>query len=122
MGEAPEDFEKHLAVVRQVFRSWDKTERRLVERLARASWQHMRILRAQARYERWCWRRLAARAGRSRRLRLEELSDRARGVSRLFIERRLAEDEAGRLEDRIGRILKELLRERARNEGAPAPW
>lgn len=113
LGEAPEDFEKHHELVRQVFRPRGTEERYLVERLARATWRRIRIFRAQARYERLGWRSLLPRAGRARHITLEEFSDRACQVSRLLMQARLVEDEAYKLEDRIEGILAALIRERA---------
>lgn len=118
LGEAPEDFAEHREHVRRVFRPESVSELGLVERLARATWRHIRIFRAQARLEASGWRRLLARAGQAQRLTLEEFSNRACDVSKLFAEARLVEDEAYKLEQRIERILESLIRERARNEGA----
>jgi len=117
LGEAPEDFEKHHELVRQVFRPKGTEERYLVERLARATWRRIRIFRAQARYERSGWRSLLPRAGRARHITLEEFSDRACQVSKLLMQARLVEDEAYKLEDRIERILAALIRERASRKG-----
>jgi len=118
LGESPEDFARHLELISRVFLPRDKEEGRLVERLAQATWQHIRVFRAQARLERFAWRRLIARAGKARRLTLQEFSDRAGEVSKLFVEARLVESEAFQLEQRIERILESLIRERAKGEGA----
>lgn len=59
----------------------------------------------------------SARAGKARRITLEEFCDRACEISKLYGEARLVEDEAYKLEDRIERILGALIRERARAEG-----
>jgi hypothetical protein len=141
LGESPEDFARHLELVARVFVPRDEEEGRLIERLAQATWRHIRIFRAQARLERFAWRRLLARAGKARaghalgphppapltppalsgarHLSLEETSERAYQVSKLFAEARLVESEASRVEDRIERILAALIRERARAETAP---
>jgi len=116
LGESPEDFARHLELVSRVFLPRDKAEGRLIERLAQATWRHIRIFRAQARLERFAWRRLVAQAGKARRLTLEETSERAYQVSKLFAGARLAESEGSRLGDRIERILAALIRERARRE------
>ncbi len=115
LGEAPEDFSKHLERVARVFRSADEAERELVLRLAQATWRRMRIFRAEARYERWFWRRMAAQPGSGRRLTPEVFEVRADKVRGLISEGRLAELEAGQIDRRIGRILEALLREHARN-------
>ncbi len=115
LGEAPEDFSKHLERVQRVFRSADKAERELVLRLAQATWRRMRIFRAQARYERWFWRRMAAQPGSGRRLTPEEFEERADKVLGFLREGHLAEYEAGQIDRRIKRILKALLHEHARN-------
>jgi len=118
LGESPEDFARHLELVSRVFLPRDKEEGRLIERLAQATWRHIRIFRAQARLERFAWRRLLARAGKGRRLSLEETSERAYQVSKLFAEARLVESQASQLEARIERILAALIRQRVRAEGA----
>jgi hypothetical protein len=116
LGESPEDFARHLELVARVFLPQNQEEGRLIERLAQATWRHIRIFRAQARLERFAWRRLLARAGKGRRLTLEETSERAYHVSKLFAEARLVESEASQLVDRIEHILAALIRERARRE------
>jgi hypothetical protein len=116
LGESPEDFARHLELVARVFLPRDKEEGRLIERLAQATWRHIRIFRAQARLERFAWRRLLARTGKGRRLSLEETSERAYQVSKLFAGARLVESEASQLVDRIEHILAALIRERARRE------
>jgi hypothetical protein len=116
LGESPEDFARHLELVARVFLPRDKEEGRLIERLAQATWRHIRIFRAQARLERFAWRRLLARTGKGRRLSLEETSERAYQVSKLFAGARLVESEGSRLVGRIERILGALIRERARRE------
>jgi hypothetical protein len=117
LGEAPENFEQHHQRVRQVFRPRNREERRLVERLARATWRRIRLFRAQARYECWVWRHLGAPAGKARGLTLEEISERAFEISKLYFEAQLVEQEADRIEYRIERILAAFTRERARGEG-----
>lgn len=114
LGEAPEDFGHHLDLVARVFLPRDPEEGRLVERLAQASWNHMRVFRAQARMERFAWRRLGTRPGR---LTLEEFSERAYEVSKLFALAHLVDSEAGKYEDQIERLLAALLRARAKREG-----
>lgn len=114
LGEAPEDFGRHLDLVARVFLPRDREEGRLVERLAQASWNHMRVYRAQARMERFAWRRLGARPGR---LTLEEFSERTYEVSKLFALAHLVDSEAGKYEDQIERLLAALLRGRAKREG-----
>jgi hypothetical protein len=117
LGETPQDFEKHHQRVRQVFRPENREERHLVERLARATWRRIRLFRAQARYECWVWRHLGAPVGKPRRLTLEEISDRAYEISKLYFEAQLVENEADRIQHRIERILAAFTRERARDEG-----
>jgi len=117
LGEAPEDFDKHLQLVARAFLPRDKEEGRLIERLAQATWRRMRIFRAQARLERLAWRRLAGPAGKVRPLTRAEVCQRADEVSKLLIEGRLVESEAWKLEDRIQRILATLIRQRAKEEG-----
>ncbi|MBZ5515619.1 MAG: hypothetical protein LAN62_12420 [Acidobacteriia bacterium] len=139
LGESPEDFARHLELISRVFRPLDQEEARLIERLAQATWQHMRVFRAQARLERFAWRRLVprtadkARPGHARGLHpptpltppassttrpltLEETSERAYEVSKLFAEARLVESEAYKLEDRVERILAALIRLRAKGD------
>ncbi len=118
LGEAPENFEQHHQRVRQVFLPRNREERRLVERLARATWRRIRLFRAQARYECWVWRHLGAPAGKARRLTLGEISERAFEISKLYFEAQLVEQEADRIEYRIERILAAFTRERAREERA----
>jgi hypothetical protein len=115
LGEAPEDFAQHHQQVRQVFRPENPEERRLVERLARATWRRIRLFRAQARYEATAWHGMSRRSGRSRPT-LADFSDRAFEVSTVLSEARLVENEAWRMADRVERILEALLRERAKGE------
>ncbi|MBZ5542737.1 MAG: hypothetical protein LAO07_03545 [Acidobacteriia bacterium] len=117
LGEAPEDFLKHFELVRQVFRPESDAEWLLIERLAQATWRRIRILRARARLESLLWRRLMARAGKPRRLSLEEITDRATAISRRLERAHRVEVESYRLEGRIERILESLLRARAKEEG-----
>jgi hypothetical protein len=117
LGDAPEDFDKHLQLVARVFLPRDQEEGRLIERLAQATWRRMRIFRAQARLERLAWRRLAGPAGKVRHLTRAEVYQRADEVSKFLMEGRLAENEAWKLEDRIQRILATLIRQRAKEEG-----
>ncbi len=116
LGEAPEDFEKHYERVRRVLRPASKTERHLVERLARATWRRIRLFRAQARLERYIWRRLLARSGQARHSTLEEVSNCAFEISGLLLEGRRVHTEAYKLDGRIERLLAELIRARARAE------
>jgi hypothetical protein len=117
LGDAPEDFDKHLQLVARVFLPRDQEEGRLIERLAQATWRRMRIFRAQARLERLAWRRLAGPAGKVRHLTRAEVYQRADEVSKLLREGHLVENEAWKLEDRIERILATLIRQRAKEEG-----
>jgi hypothetical protein len=116
LGEAPEDFDRHLQLVARAFLPRDKEEGRLIERLAQATWRRMRIFRAQARLERLAWRRLAGPAGKVGPLTRAEVCQRADEVAKLMIEGRLVESEAWKLEDRIQRILATLVRQRAKQE------
>jgi hypothetical protein len=116
LGEAPADFAKHCQRLRQVFQPEGYEERHLVERLARATWRRIRLFGAQARCESTAWQGMFRRAGKLRPT-LEEFSDRACEVSKLVMESRLVENEASKLEDRIERILAQLIRARARGEG-----
>jgi hypothetical protein len=117
LGEAPEDLSKHRARVERVFRPETEEEAHLIERLARATWRRMQLFRAQARREQGAWQKLARRAGRGPRITLEQLTDRACAVSRYLFRGENLESEAYALELRIERILKSLLRERAKGKG-----
>jgi hypothetical protein len=117
LGEAPEDFVRHRTRVHRVFRPETEIEWDLVERLARATWRRLRILRARARLESLVWRRLLARAGKAQTLSLEEITDRATAISRRLERAHRVEVESYNLESRIERILEALLRERAKEEG-----
>jgi hypothetical protein len=89
-----------------------ETEQKLVERLAEATWRHIRIFRAQARFERFGWRRLLASAGKATRLTARATDERAFAISQLLFEGERMLDEAYELQTRIKRILGSLLRER----------
>jgi hypothetical protein len=74
----PEDFTKHRQMVRRVFLPETETAWVLVERLAKATWRRMRLLRARVRLEIRVWQRWASRPVKAPRFSLEETIGRAR--------------------------------------------
>ena len=113
LGEDPAEFAAHGQRFAQVFAPQDDAEREIVQRLAEAVWRRLRLFPAQAHWESNRLRKLFAEAPRTARLTTEDTELRAYAVAHALNDFRWFFEEASRLEAKIERQLRRLLRKRS---------
>ena len=113
LGEDPAEFDAHGQRFAQVFAPQDDAEREIVRRLAETVWRRLRLHHAQAHWESNRLRKFLAEAPRAARLSAQETEQRAYALAHVLNDFRWFFDEASRLEAKIERQLRRLLRRRS---------
>lgn len=112
LAENPQEFDDHRRRFARVFAPEDETERKLVRRLADATWRRLRLHHAQARWEREQVEEIFDDAPHALRLSADEIERRAYALVHLLCDFGRFFREADRLTARIESLLRALLRKR----------
>ena len=116
LGEDKQEFDLHLRLFERVFAPADEEEKRIVRGLAQTVWRRLRLLHAQAWWEKERLYSMFAEAPAPERLSLDDTVARADGLTLALMEFEAFYRQLDKLESRVEFWLRRLIRKRSRGK------